>query len=95
MVNFNEIIYTNETIGGNSKPERQMDLFLMALNQCSLRELGFLGPRFTSYKLFADGRSIRSRLYRALASTSWFGKFSIAKLYHNSNSTSDHCILSL
>lgn len=95
MVDFNEILYANETVGGNFRPERQMDLFLMALNQCSLHESGFLGPQFTWYKLFADGRSIRSRLYRALASTSWFGKFSNAKMYHISNSTSDHYIPSL
>lgn len=95
MDDFNEIFYADETIGGNSRPERQMDRFRMVLNRCYFQDLGFIGPRFTWHKLFADGRSIQSRLDRALASTSWVGKFSNAKLYHISNFASDHCILSL
>ncbi|XP_030970836.1 uncharacterized protein LOC115991253 [Quercus lobata] len=72
-----------------------MDWFRMALDHCSLRDLGFLGPQFTWHKLFMDGRSIRSKLDRALVSSSWLGKFSNAILYHISNSASNHCILSL
>lgn len=83
------------TYGGNFRPHRKIDRFRMALNCYSLRELGYLGPRFTWHKLFAYGRRIRSRLDRALASTTRFGKFSNAKLYHISNTASGHCILSL
>lgn len=51
MGDFNEMLYADETIGGNSKLEQQMDQFRMALNHYFLRDLGFLGPWFTWFLL--------------------------------------------
>lgn len=44
---FNEILVNSEKIGGNPKPQGQMEAFKEALDNCGLRDLGFHGARWT------------------------------------------------
>ncbi|KAL0011221.1 hypothetical protein SO802_006329 [Lithocarpus litseifolius] len=68
-----------------------MQRFMDTLNWCDLRDLGFIGPKFTwLYNMF-DGTQIQERLDRALATVDWLIKFPSAKLFHKSSSVSDHC----
>jgi hypothetical protein len=44
---FNEILFAWEKEGGVPKPQAQMDNFKMALEDCGLRDLGYVGDTFT------------------------------------------------
>ena len=56
---FNEIIGLSEKEGGHMRPKRQMELFLEVINFCGLRDLGFMGPKFTWLYQQRDGFQIR------------------------------------
>lgn len=49
------------------RPQRQMEIFVEAINQCGLREVDYVGPKFTWIYQRRDGEQIRERLDRALA----------------------------
>ena len=53
--NFNKIIGLSEKDGGRIRPKRQMELFLEVINCCALRDLGFVGPKFTWLYQKRDG----------------------------------------
>ncbi|XP_030964645.1 uncharacterized protein LOC115985893 [Quercus lobata] len=72
-----------------------MERFRDAINRCRFKDLGFVGPRFTWNKIFANGDSWWIRLDRALVTPEWYSLFTNAKLHHLSTTASDHCILAL
>ena len=72
-----------------------MERFRDAINICCFRDLGYMGPRFTWNKVFANGDSWWVRLNRALATPKWYSRFINAKLHHLSTTASDHCMLAL
>ena len=92
---FNKIVSEFEKEGGSSRPRRQIKNFLDSINWCDLKDLGFVGPRFTWLYQRADGAQIRERLDHALASLDWMGKFQDAKLYHITSLVSNHSPLAL
>ncbi|KAL0009325.1 hypothetical protein SO802_010827 [Lithocarpus litseifolius] len=92
---FNEITCSGEKEGGAPRPNYQMARFNNTINFCGLREVGFVGPRFTWLYQKRDGTQIRERLDRALATHDWFLLFPTAKLYHKSSSDLDHSPLLL
>ena len=92
---FNEIACASEKEGGSSRQRRQMKLFTETLNWCGLRDMGFVGPRFTWLYQTADGGQIRERLDRVVASSAWAERFREARVHHLSNSASDHSVLAL
>ena len=92
---FNEIACASEKEGGSSCQRRQMKLFTETLNWCGLRDMGFVGPRFTWLYQTADGGQIRERLDRVVASSAWAERFREARVHHFSNSASDHSVLAL
>ena len=92
---FNEIIGLSEKEGGRIRPKRQMELFLEVINFCALRDLGYVGLKFTWLFQQRDGFQIRERLDRALGSSDWLVLFPRASLHHLSSSVSDHSPLSL
>lgn len=65
------------------------------INYCELRDLGFVGPKFTWLFQQRDGLQIRERLDRALGNIDWLNIFSMETLYHLSSSTSNHSPLFL
>ena len=85
----------SEKEGGASRLASQMERFKEVIDVCGLKDIGFIGPRFTLLYQKLDGTQIRERMDRALATCDWMGKFPTAKLYHLSSSVSDHCPLAL
>ena len=47
MGDFNESVSDSEKLGGNLRSPKQMERFRDATNRCQLRDLGYVGPRFT------------------------------------------------
>lgn len=92
---FNEISCSMEKEGGAPRPNYQMARFNNAINFCGLRDVGFIGPKFTWLYQRRDGTQIRARLDRALASQEWFLLFPTARLFHKSSSVSNHSPLLL
>ena len=92
---FNELTSLSEKEGGGGRPRQQMNNFIEAINFCDLRDIGFVGLKFTWIYQKADGTQIRERLDRALVTLEWLDLFPDAKLYHQSTSASDHSMLLL
>ena len=72
-----------------------MKNFNETINYCGLRDLGFIGPKFTCIYQRTDGTQIREQLDRAMATPGWMNLFPEAKLYHLTSSVSDHSPLVL
>ncbi|XP_042983163.1 uncharacterized protein LOC122312584 [Carya illinoinensis] len=62
MGDFNEILYQHEKKGGKPRPARQLLEFRDVLEECSLRDLGFSGPKFT----WCNRRAFPSRISECL-----------------------------
>ena len=92
---FNELTSLSEKEGGGGRPRQQMNNFIEAINFYGLRDIGFVGLKFTWIYQKADGTQIRERLDRALVTLEWLDLFPDAKLYHQSTSASDHSMLLL
>jgi hypothetical protein len=63
---FNEILFGYEKDGGNIRPQRCMQGFRDALNDCNLDDLGYVGDMFTWHR----GR-MRERLDRVQVTKLW------------------------
>ena len=72
-----------------------MDNFIEAINFCDLRDIGFVGPKFTWIYQMADDTQLQERLDHALATSEWLDLFPAAKLYHQSTLASDPSMLLL
>ena len=92
---FNEITSLIEKEGKRARPRRQMENFTDAINHCGFREVAFIGPKYTWWYQRSNGKQIRERLDRALATKEWMDLFPTTKLHHLSSSASDHSPLSL
>ena len=92
---FNEITCVDEKEGGSCRPQQQLGNFMDTVNWCRLKDVGFVGPKFTRLYQRGDGVQIRERLDRALATVEWLNLFPSAKLFHLTFSASDHSPLSL
>lgn len=44
---FNELLSQSEKLGGGLRPDGQMDLFRVVVDECDFLELPFTGSRFT------------------------------------------------
>ena len=84
-----------EKEGGSIRPRQQMANFVEAVNWCGLRDIGFIGPKFTWLYERSDGSQIREHLDRALATTDWVNLFPMAHLHHLTSPASDHSPLVL
>ena len=92
---YNEILSNSEKLGGQLRPERQMDRFHEVVDLCEFRDLGYTGARYTKSRHFENGESVWARLDRALANEEWMTKFANAKVVHISTIKSDHCMFCL
>ena len=76
MGDFNEILLSCKKDGGQPKPQRCMDRFREALEDCSLADLGFVGDPFTwRNNSHTSDNYIRERLDRAMADADWSQRF--------------------
>ena len=69
--------------------------FVEEINWCGLCDIWFVGSSFTWIYETKDGRQIRERLDRSLASANWVNLFPMAKLHHLTSSVSNHSPLLL
>ena len=72
---YNDILSNSEKLGGQLRPERQMDRFREVVDVCHFRDLGYTGARCTWSRHFENGDSVWARLDRAMATEEWMRKF--------------------
>ncbi|KAG8475094.1 hypothetical protein CXB51_032030 [Gossypium anomalum] len=77
--------------GGCLRSERQMNPFRTTLEDCNLRDLGFVGQWFTWERGKFSNTNIRERLDRRVVTLSWINIFPSYQIEHLSHFFSDHC----
>lgn len=87
---FNELVRSEEKLGGNRRSHNQVQLFRDAINACGFIDLGYSGFRFTWSKHYTNSYSIWERQNRALYITEWLNQFASTKVGHLTCTTSDH-----
>ncbi|KAM6590452.1 hypothetical protein CsatA_013057 [Cannabis sativa] len=87
---LNNIVSQEDKHGGNRYPRNLIEGFLQVLSDCDLIDMEIVGHPYTWEKNRGGSNWIEVRLDRVLISSSWFQKFSNAKLYNLHHSTSDH-----
>uniref|UniRef100_A0A2N9J2G5 Zinc knuckle CX2CX4HX4C domain-containing protein n=1 Tax=Fagus sylvatica TaxID=28930 RepID=A0A2N9J2G5_FAGSY len=91
---FNEIVKNEEMHGRNRRPDRQMQGFRDAMDECDLIDLGYRGSPFTWCNNRDPPATTWVRLDRGLATLSWVQKFPAASVEHLDVINSDHkCLL--
>ncbi|GMI84759.1 hypothetical protein HRI_002145200 [Hibiscus trionum] len=95
MGDFNELLFASEKSGGRLRNSSQMDNFRNALEDCSLKDVGFRGPWYTWEWGRLTSNNIRERLDRGVANDPWWSLFSHFDLEHLPHTISDHCPLLL
>ena len=92
---FNEILHPNGKLGWRERDANQIRNFRDVLSRCGLVDLGFVGQKYT----WCNGRHGEHRtllrLDRMVANEAWIQLFPEAKVFHNSMSALDHCLLAL
>ena len=88
---LNEVLNSNEKMGGKSVSHGQGRLCKDWMVANSLMDLGFQGPRFTWTNGRDGGAVIKERLDRALANAEWLDIFPDTKVIHLPRTFSDHC----
>ena len=68
--NFNEILKHDAKLGGALRNHSQMQLFREVIDECGFIDLGFVGPKFTWSRYYANGHSIWERINKSLATNS-------------------------
>ncbi|EPS63383.1 hypothetical protein M569_11401 [Genlisea aurea] len=87
---FNEVVMQNEVESLNSRPASQMRAFRDALLDCQLQDIGFTGFPFTWCNKRKAPDTVRARLDRAVATTTWNNLFPRAIVKHLPYGSSDH-----
>lgn len=90
---FNEIMYSFEKRGGQSREEKRMEAFRKVLEECQLVDVGYTGVWFTWKKGNLQETNIKERLDRGVANEKWMHLFPKRNIHHLTHSTSDHCHL--
>ncbi|KAF5465338.1 hypothetical protein F2P56_015356 [Juglans regia] len=68
---FNEILSTNEKVGGPLRPYGQMECFREALEDCDLSDMGYVGNKFTWSNNRGGTEFTKERLDRAFCNPQW------------------------
>ncbi|KAF5443558.1 hypothetical protein F2P56_036105, partial [Juglans regia] len=87
---FNELLHFNEKRGGRPRSENQMEAFRNVIFDCSLRDLGFRGPKYTWCNGRAGSRAISERLDRFLGNNQFCALFPQFVVRHGMAAYSDH-----
>jgi len=87
---FNEILFAEEKQGWLDQPERQMQGFRDALDDCRLKDLGFNDFPFTWCNRRLGDQNVLVRLDRGVASIDWILRFSATRIHHLEAFLSDH-----
>ena len=92
---FNEILYSNEKLGGAMREAKQMEDFRDCLNRCGLVDLGFIRQKYTWCNGHYGGERTKLRLDRVVANEDWMLRFRDSRVFHSSMSILDHCLIKL
>ncbi|KAL0012531.1 hypothetical protein SO802_007639 [Lithocarpus litseifolius] len=95
MGDFNEILFSDEKLGGAEREAKQMVAFRERLNRCRLVDLGFIGQKYTWCNGRFGGERTKLRLDRVVANDDWIQRFPDARVFHTHLTISDHCLLKL
>jgi endonuclease/exonuclease/phosphatase family metal-dependent hydrolase len=87
---FNEITALEEKFGRDDRNLHQMAAFCDALTDCTLLDLGFIGPLFTWTNCRVNGDLVRVRLDRGVANPEWTLCFPNIVVRHIVVISSDH-----
>lgn len=87
---FNDILYSYDKKGRHPHPQRYMNGFKQAIEDCSLIEIDLLGGRYTWEKSKGTADWVRERLDRAFATESWWQLFLLCTLSVFHATVSDH-----
>ncbi|XP_059458992.1 uncharacterized protein LOC132188495 [Corylus avellana] len=68
---FNEIVSLSEKWGGSGRQRGLMEAFQKTLEDCSLADLGYRGPKYTWTNCKEDKQFTKERLDRVIANRSW------------------------
>jgi exonuclease III len=87
---FNEVLTQEEKTGVVLRKERQMEQFRDAIEACNLRDLGFIGARYTWSNGRHDEYFVSKRLDRAVANMQWKAIYHEVKVFVLAGRASDH-----
>ena len=87
---FNEIVALEENVGCEDRSLRKMAGFREVLMDCTLTDLGFLGPEFTWSNNREDEALVRVRLDCGVASQEWRSLFPDTTVRHLTMVHSNH-----
>ena len=87
---LNDIISSNEKMGGNTRNPNQLMLGRNTLDNCRLIDLGFEGHPFTWTNKRELEENIQCRLDRAVATEEFISRFSPIRVLHLPRYGSDH-----
>jgi hypothetical protein len=80
-----------EKHGAALRPDRQMEAFREALEDCQLSDLGFIGSKFTWYNNREDEYFTKAWLDRVVTNPDWCEKFGETYVFVLAARSSDHC----
>ncbi|XP_023881745.1 uncharacterized protein LOC111994119 [Quercus suber] len=86
---FNEILRSHEKCGLSPRSETPMKAFREVLDELGLKDLGFVGKKFT-WKGRRHGGFVLECLDRAVANNQWLSQNSGTKVQHLHSNSSDH-----
>jgi hypothetical protein len=90
MGDFNEIIKSEEMQGRRPRPDRQMQAFRDAIDDCNLLDMGYSGFPFTWCNNRDPPHTTWVRLDRGLANMDWLQQNPLAIMEHIDVTNSDH-----
>ena len=92
---FNEAMWQTEHKSHRKRSESQMRDFREVLSECDLHDIGFQGAPWTFCNMQREGRNVKVRLDRGVASPAWSSRFPQAVITHLTTPSSDHAPLLL
>lgn len=92
---FNMILASNEKEGGAIRFRREIEDFRNVVDNCALKDLGFMGSKYTWQRCETRGNVIGERLDRFLSSMDWYDLFPDSVVDHLPIYLSDHALIFL
>ena len=93
MGDLNEILADNEKVGRRHRNPQYMQAFRDVIDECKLRDIGFLSPKFTWCNRRHGRERVRERLDHALCTEDWSALFPAVQVHHRVIASSDHMAL--
>lgn len=87
--NFNDVLNQSEKFGGRKISNSRTRLYVDAMNNCKLMDIGFVGPKFT-WTNKRNHNTIYEKHDRGWANVEWLNAFCEYSLWHLPRITSDH-----